>query len=316
MLEVCESKHVEMLLIAGDLFHRQPLRRELKELDYLFSKLSMTQVVMIAGNHDYLKADSYYRTFSWSKNVHMILDREIACVEFPMYSLAVYGMSYDEKQITEECYRNAFAMRRQPYEILLAHGGDESHIPMKKEDLLGLGYDYIAMGHIHKPQMICPDKIAYAGALEPIDKNDTGAHGYIFGEITTKGCRIKFVPFASRSYIHQTIKVSPHMTEHELQERVAESIQANGMENIYKIILEGLRDPEVSYQPEALDPYGNVIEVTDHTRPAYQFDKLKEANQGNILGIFIEELESYPENSLEYQALCEGVRALMETRRG
>lgn len=183
-----------MLLIAGDLFHRQPLRRELKELDYLFSKLTMTEVVIIAGNHDYLKRDSYYRTFQWSKNVHMILDREIQCVEFPAYSLAIYGMSYDTKQITEECYCDAFAQRRQPYEILLAHGGDDSHIPIKKENLLGLGYDYIAMGHIHKPQIICPDKIAYAGALEPIDKNDTGAHGYIYGEITTKGCRIRFVP--------------------------------------------------------------------------------------------------------------------------
>lgn len=161
-----------MLLIAGDLFHRQPLRRELKELDYLFSKLTMTEVVIIAGNHDYLKRDSYYRTFQWPKNVHMILDREIQCVEFPAYSLAIYGMSYDTKQITEECYCDAFAQRRQPYEILLAHGGDDSHIPIKKENLLGLGYDYIAMGHIHKPQIICPDKIAYAGALEPIDKNE------------------------------------------------------------------------------------------------------------------------------------------------
>ena len=92
----------------------------------------------------------------------MILDREIQCVEFPAYSLAIYGMSYDTKQITEECYCDAFAQRRQPYEILLAHGGDDSHIPIKKENLLGLGYDYIAMGHIHKPQIICPDKIAYA----------------------------------------------------------------------------------------------------------------------------------------------------------
>ena len=47
VLEVCESKHVEMLLIAGDLFHRQPLRRELKELDYLFSKLTMINHVLV-----------------------------------------------------------------------------------------------------------------------------------------------------------------------------------------------------------------------------------------------------------------------------
>lgn len=52
-------------------------------------------------------------------------------------------------------------------------------------------------------------------------------------------------------------------------------------ENIYKIILDGMRDPEISYNVDTLDPYGNVIEITDQTRPAYQFDKLKEANKGN-----------------------------------
>ena len=77
-----------------------------------------------------------------------------------------------------------------------------------------------------------------------------------------------------------------------------------------------MRDPEISYNVDTLDPYGNVIEITDRTRPAYQFDKLKEANKGNILGAFVAELEQYPENSLEHQVLCEGVRALMETRRG
>ena len=93
-------------------------------------------------------------------------------------------------------------------------------------------------------------------------------------------------------------------------------VYEKGKENIYKIILDGMRDPEISYNVDTLDPYGNVIEITDQTRPAYQFDKLKEANKGNILGAFVAELEQYPENSMEHQVLCEGVRALMETRRG
>ena len=89
------------------------------------------------------------------------------------------------------------------------------------------------MGHIHKPQIICPDKIAYAGALEPIDKNETGAHRYIYGESTTKGCRIRFVPFAMRSYIHQTIEVNPSMTEHELKETVAKVIDEKGIKQTW-----------------------------------------------------------------------------------
>ena len=31
------------------------------------------------------------------------------------------------------------------------------------------------------------DRIIYAGALEPIDRNDVGPHGYVKGEITEAG---------------------------------------------------------------------------------------------------------------------------------
>ena len=61
ILGVCEDERTDLLLIAGDLFHRQPLVRELKEVNYLFSELTATKVVLIAGNHDHLQKDSNYR---------------------------------------------------------------------------------------------------------------------------------------------------------------------------------------------------------------------------------------------------------------
>ena len=313
---MCEKQNIDFLLIAGDLFHRQPLKRELKELNYLFSTLSVTKVVLIAGNHDYLAKDSYYRTFSWAENVHMILSGEISCVEFPEYSLAVYGLSYYTREITEELYAGAFPGKRQTYEVLLAHGGDEKHIPVKKEDLLRLGYDYIALGHIHKPQQICAGKIAYAGALEPIDKNDTGMHGYILGEITEKGCRTKFVPAASREYVHMDIPVHSNMTGHEVKEEIRRRIADRGSQNIYKLILTGQRDEEILFDTRDMESFGNVVEVIDDTVPEYHFEKLKKQNRDNILAQFIESFEGSEEGSVEYRALCEGVHALMETRRG
>ena len=42
-----DREEVDLLLIAGDLFHRQPLMRELKEVNYLFSTLKKTKVVFI-----------------------------------------------------------------------------------------------------------------------------------------------------------------------------------------------------------------------------------------------------------------------------
>ena len=57
------ARKVDLLLIAGDLFHRQPRGRELQEVNTLFSSLSGTIVVLMAGNHDYLKPSSPYWDF-------------------------------------------------------------------------------------------------------------------------------------------------------------------------------------------------------------------------------------------------------------
>lgn len=63
IISMAEKNQADLLLIAGDLFHRQPLLRELKELNYHFSTLSHTRVVIIAGNHDYICENSPYLNF-------------------------------------------------------------------------------------------------------------------------------------------------------------------------------------------------------------------------------------------------------------
>ena len=56
-----------------------------------------------------------------------------------------------------------------------------------------MGYDYIALGHIHKPAAVEKNQIYYAGSLEPTDKNDTGKHGFIRGEIIGGETRAEFI---------------------------------------------------------------------------------------------------------------------------
>ncbi len=315
VIDLCEEEKADLLLICGDLFHRQPLVRELKEVNAMFSKLSKTEVVMIVGNHDYLKSDSYYRTFEWAEHVHVLLDRVIDCVEFPKLHTAVYGHSYHSKEIREKTYAEAVAPRRQPHEILMLHGGDEKHVPLKKEELERLGYEYVALGHIHKPQMLVKDRIAYAGALEPIDKNDIGPHGCIVGEITKAGCQTEFVPISIREYKHLVIEVTKETSGHQVKNLVKHTIEENGRQNIYKVQLTGFRDPDILFDFTGFDVYGNIVELTDRTKPAYDFEKLKKQNKNNILGCLIEEWGNREKDSVEYLALCEGVQALMETRR-
>lgn len=316
IITICNQKKTDLLLIAGDLFHRQPLLRELKEMNSILEMLEQTEVVMIAGNHDHIRKNSYYRTFTWAPHVHMICSQEMSCVELDRIQTAVYGCSYHSREILEPLYDHAVPEGRQKYEILLAHGGDEKHIPIKSSQIMTLGYDYAAFGHIHKPQMLVENRMAYAGSLEPTDVGDTGAHGYIEGKITGNGCQIRFVPHALREYKHCEVQVDKSVTGHVLRQKIADMIEEQGKQNMYKITLTGYRDPDIWYELDHMDPYGNVVEITDHTKPAYDFEKLKNENKGNILGQYIESLSGYPADSLEYQALCEGVQALMETRRG
>ncbi|WP_138303394.1 metallophosphoesterase family protein [Faecalicatena contorta] len=316
LIRVCKNEAPDLLLVAGDLFHRQPLLRELKEVDGLFASLERTQVVLIAGNHDYMRRDSYYRTFQWSANVHFLGSASVEAVELPALETAVYGCSYHERQIRQPLYDSAPAAGRQKREILLAHGGDTDHIPVSREALAGLGYDYVALGHIHMPQVVIPGLAAYAGALEPTDRNDTGHHGYIQGEITEDGCRFSFVPFASREYIHCEVEVDRRTTGAGLADLIWKKIEENGIQNMYKFLLKGYRDPDTLFDLDALDRRGNIIDIVDETKPAWDLEKLYRNNKNNLIGRYIESFSGAEKDSVEYRALFEGISALMETRRG
>ena len=80
--------------------------------------------------------------------------------------------------------------------------------------------------------------------------------------------------------------------------------------------VKGFRDPDILFDLMDMDTYGNIIDLVDDTKPSYDFAKLLAQNQENLLGKYIESLIDSDEDSVEYLALCEGVQALMETRRG
>lgn len=317
LIRLCEKEQIDLLVIAGDLFHRQPLLKELKEVNALFGKLSHTKVVMTAGNHDFVKADSYYRTFQWANGVSLLLGSTMQKVEFPRLRTAVSGFSYWQREWTGGINDAAWHCNRtQENEILLLHGGDEKHIPFRKRDVERLGYDYAALGHIHKADME-EGQSRYSGSLEPTDPNDTGEHGFVLGIAEHGTIKTKFIPFASRKYIHMNIQADENMTGRGLLDTIRKKIEEQGIENMYRLEITGFRDPDIEFAAEQMDPYGNIIDVLDFTNPAYDFKKMAAENQENLLGRFIRSFEQEGDDGLlEEMALYEGVRALLETKRG
>lgn len=316
LIQKASEKQIDLLLIAGDLFHRQPLMREIKEIQSLFSLIPQTKVVLIAGEHDYLRPDSCYLKFQWSPNVFLMNTKECSGVYFPDLNTEVYGLSYYEKEITEPLYDGISPQNNGCFHILLAHGGDETHIPIDRKMLAKSGFDYVAMGHLHKSQTVADRQAYYSGALEPLGKSDLGPHGYIEGDVDEYGrLRIRFVPWAKREYLILSVTSTEKFTDQDLQNQVTEAINKRGRQHFYRILIDGVRDPAVRFDLEGCRKLGNVAEILDRTTPVYNFRKLLLQNGNNLIGRYIHHFQSGALNEAEKEALYEGIDALLDTKR-
>lgn len=160
----------DFLLISGDLFHAQPLKKELREVNYLFSRIPQTKIILMAGNHDYLRTKSYYLTMEWEENVYFFRQEEPGHFDFEEENVSIYGLSYWHREIGEPVYDSIIPEDLSKINILLVHGGDPQHIPYHPKHILENGFDYIAAGHIHKGGQQIPGRAVMAGSLEPTDK--------------------------------------------------------------------------------------------------------------------------------------------------
>ena len=321
VIRICNEEKADLLLIAGDLFHRQPLVRELKEVNYILSKLETATALVMAGNHDYIGARSNYQGFEWNEKVHFFFGDSLDSKRFEELGAEVYGLSFHAKDIYEALYDGAQPKNQDMVQILLAHGGDERNIPINRKRLAELNYDYVALGHIHKPEMIT-DRMAYCGSLEPLDKNETGERGYIQGEIIRgedgkKRTEICFVPHSLRQYRRCILSVDQETTNGSLLDLARSTMQQQGEQHIYSFEIQGVRDESIHFDKSVIKAAGNVLEVVDHSVPDYDFDALYRENSDNVIGMFIQKIrENANQDEIAKKALYYGMEALLGAKEG
>lgn len=316
LIQKASERQVDLILIAGDLFQRQPLMREVKEVNALFSLIPKTKIVLIAGEHDYLRPDSCYLKCQWSPNVFFMSTKECSGIYFPDLNTEVYGLSYYEREIMEPLYDDLSPQDNGCFHILVAHGGDETHIPIDKKKLAQSGFDYVALGHFHKSQTVIDRHAYYSGSLEPIDKTDLGPHGYIEGQVDEQGrMSLRFVPWAKKEYVILSVTSTEQFTDADLKAQVEEMIRKRGKQHFYRILIDGVRDPMVRFDLEGCKELGNVVEIMDRTTPVYNFRKLLLQNGNNLIGRYIRQFQNGALTEAEKEALYEGIDALLNAKR-
>ena len=304
---------VDLLFIAGDLFHRQPLLSELKEVNELFASIPETRVYLMAGDRDYISADSFYRSFSWAPNVVFFAEEKVTCVKDEKMDVYIYGMSYEHPVILNNLYANIRPSHENGIHILLAHGGDYRHCPFDAVRLAAAGFDYAALGHVHAYKALIREKALYCGAPEPLESNDFGEHGYIEGRTENGKVKVDFVPFSMRTYQQLLLNVNTDSTQIRIEEALKEEVFKRGGLNIYRVILQGKRKPELLLIPERLKAFGNITEVLDETVPDYDLEALQRQYAGTLIGDYISYFQGKNRNTVEEKAMYYGLQALLET---
>lgn len=317
LIRLCEEEKIDLLLIAGDLFDAPPTERQLKTLDLRLKRLSVTKTVIIAGSSDYIEEGSVWENYEFESDA-VVLPRDRATNAYLKdLNVCITGYSYGRAEYTERILERMKPGKEEAYNILLGYGGDKTHMPFSKEGLARSGFDYIALGHIHKPQHILKNRMAFSGCLEPVNYHDTGRRGYILGQVDDeRNTTIKWIPFNKTSYVNMALDVNTGSTNEEISAVVEEQINHLGAGNIYKVLLRGRINNDLEINLSELARRYNINEIIDNTERDYDANELFINNQSNLVGRFIDKLavdEEDEQHELRQKALVYGLEAMLKT---
>ena len=122
---------------------------------------------------------------------------------------------------------------------------------------------------------------------------------------------------ASASYIPLLAKVEPGTGNDELQGLLRKNMEERGRQNIFRLRLWGMRDPEVRFDLRCLEREFRIAEILDETEPEYDFSALFEEHPQDMIGFYISTFRKSggQMSQLDKKAMYYGINALLKTQK-
>lgn len=321
-----EEEKIDFLFIAGDLFEEEYFTLgDMKRVRDTLARAKMINIIITAGNHDTLNKNSLYNTLDWPEHITIFDTEGLDKKEFTDKNTMVYGYSWDKGENREDVFKDFTGIDKDKINILIIHGDifnrNSEYLPLDKNRLNNFGFDYIGLGHIHKPEIIGP-KMAYCGSPEPLDFGEQGEHGIIQGLIENGITKLEFLPFSNRRFLEKTIEIDETFGYVDI---INEIKILDGEEelkrNLYRVRLEGIiqRDIDLNIDDiiKSLEKDFYYLEIIDNTKIDYDLDSLEYDNKDNIIGAFIREMKTKDlKDKVTRDALYIGLEALLKGKVG
>jgi exonuclease SbcD len=194
ILDIAKAEQVDGILLAGDIYDRSvPSTEAVQMLEwFLLEALSIAKVFLISGNHDSAERLSFGASLLEKSGLYIVGGKEVrevimedshgkvAVHLLPFVKPAIVEASNSEEAVRVQLQKLKTSWNQADRHILMTHffvcaGGKEPELSDseqhsyvggldKVDSALFEAYDYVALGHIHKPQCMRRGKVYYAGS--------------------------------------------------------------------------------------------------------------------------------------------------------
>ncbi|MDO5716901.1 MAG: DNA repair exonuclease [Tissierellia bacterium] len=208
------QKNVHFLLLSGDVYEREYFTSaHCRRFLDVIAGFQGIQTIMIGGNHDYYQGVSVFDGEKAPKNFTLVREDGIVSLDFPSYQTTIWAHSWTQPSYEKNQVDKLLSQRldfKNRFNIFMVHSGletDGPYFPMSLKELPH-AFDYIALGHVHKPGVV-DRNAAYAGSLEPLSMKETGTHGGILGMLDTvdESLQLYFSDLSLSEYLDVVVNV-------------------------------------------------------------------------------------------------------------
>ncbi|MFZ0484817.1 MAG: metallophosphoesterase [Desulfobacterales bacterium] len=317
------DEKVNFVLVAGDLYDGD--WQDFKTGLYFANQMrnlgeAGIRVAVIRGNHD--AANTMTKTLIMPENVKIFSTRKPETWMLEDLGVAIHGQSYANRDV----YENLAIAYPDPVPDMLNIGilhclisGADGHLPYAPctlDELAARGYDYWALGHVHKYGVLRKKPhIVYSGCSQGRHIRESGEKGCVLVEVEDDEIRTEFVPLNVLRWTEVKADVSNAQNIEQAAIAFGEALSRemsdlNGMNACVRAVLTG-RCPahgRLSLDPEAVSANVRAIasevsggkvwieKVKLQTRPAIDFDSIAQSDtpQGELMR-YLKELIGNPQ---------------------
>ena len=201
VIQYIKEDSIKYLFISGDLYEQKYIKKSTIEyINNLFKEIPETKIFITPGNHDPYVKNSYYNKFNWNENVK-IFNSKIEKVE--LENANIYGFGFDDFYCRKSGIEDIEIEDKDKLNVLVIHGSldggtieNSEYNPLDRKILKEKGFDYVALGHIHKLDYNNEENqiAVYPGSTVSLGFDELGAHGMIVGELEKDKLQLEFLP--------------------------------------------------------------------------------------------------------------------------